>query len=268
MLMDIMLLYGALAADCLGASLVFYRRRNRQKKMKEIWGKEELMLEEEADDKIDWEPAMPDGQVTLKVLEAYTDDVGRGVARIDYDAQHALNVWAGDVLEIGEKRKIVAKCLSLYPTDESKGIVRINELIRNNAGVAVGDVVAVKKVEAPRSKWVVVAPLEDKVVAAPPEAVPPYSGESSSSSFGSVQTPEKQPESPGYKERHRDPWHREKWYTTPSGTYRASSAYEANQIHDHHARHERERQQREANAAKERARNEWADYQRRQKKKH
>ena len=31
-------------------------------------------------------------QVTLKVLEAYTRDVGRGVVSIDYDAMDALNI--------------------------------------------------------------------------------------------------------------------------------------------------------------------------------
>jgi len=99
-------------------------------------------------------------QVQLKVLEAYTRDVGRGVARIDYDAMDALDASTGDVIEIKGKRRTVAKCLPLYPSDEGRGIVRIDGLIRNNAGVAIGDVVAVKKVKAPPAEKVVVAPLE------------------------------------------------------------------------------------------------------------
>jgi transitional endoplasmic reticulum ATPase len=98
--------------------------------------------------------------VQLKVLEAYTRDVGRGVARIDYDAMDALDASTGDVIEIKGKRRTVAKCLPLYPSDEGRGIVRIDGLIRNNAGVAIGDVVAVKKVKAPPAEKVVVAPLE------------------------------------------------------------------------------------------------------------
>jgi transitional endoplasmic reticulum ATPase len=59
------------------------------------------------------------GTVSLKILEAYTRDVGRGVARIDYDALNSLNASAGDIMEIsGGKRRIVAKCLPLYPSDE------------------------------------------------------------------------------------------------------------------------------------------------------
>ncbi len=99
-------------------------------------------------------------QVQLKVLEAYTRDVGRGVARIDYDAMDALDASTGDVIEIKGKRRTVAKCLPLYPSDEGRGIVRIDGLIRNNAGVAIGDVVVVKKVKAPAAEKVVVAPLE------------------------------------------------------------------------------------------------------------
>jgi transitional endoplasmic reticulum ATPase len=99
-------------------------------------------------------------QVQLKVLEAYTRDVGRGVARIDYDAMDGLDASTGDVIEIKGKRRTVAKCLPLYPSDEGRGIVRIDGLIRNNAGVAIGDVVAVKKVKAPPAEKIVVAPLE------------------------------------------------------------------------------------------------------------
>ncbi|MDA4117940.1 MAG: CDC48 family AAA ATPase [Thaumarchaeota archaeon] len=99
-------------------------------------------------------------QVQLKVLEAYTRDVGRGVARIDYDAMDALDASTGDVIEIKGKRRTVAKCLPLYPSDEGRGIVRIDGLIRNNAGVAIGDMVVVRKVKAPPAEKVVVAPLE------------------------------------------------------------------------------------------------------------
>src|SRR5437899_9476223 len=103
---------------------------------------------------------MSQQQVQLKVLEAYTRDVGRGVARIDYDAMDALDASTGDVIEIKGERRTVAKCLPLYPSDEGRGIVRIDGLIRNNAGVAIGDVVVVKKVKAPPAEKVVVAPLE------------------------------------------------------------------------------------------------------------
>jgi hypothetical protein len=43
----------------------------------------------------------------LKILEAYSRDVGRGIARIDYDSMDLLNASTGDVIEIrgGEKAR-------------------------------------------------------------------------------------------------------------------------------------------------------------------
>ena len=73
--------------------------------------------------------------MNLKVLEAYTRDVGRGVARIDYDAMDDLDASTGDIIEIKGKRKTVAKCLPLYPSDEGREVIRIDGLIRNNANV-------------------------------------------------------------------------------------------------------------------------------------
>ena len=99
--------------------------------------------------------------IPLKVLEAYTRDVGRGVARIDYDTMDSLSASTGDVIEIkGGKRRTVAKCLPLYPSDEGKGVVRIDGLSRNNADVAIGDTVSITKVKALPAEKVIVAPLE------------------------------------------------------------------------------------------------------------
>jgi transitional endoplasmic reticulum ATPase len=44
----------------------------------------------------------------LKVLEAYTRDVGRGLARIDYDTMDSLGASTGDAIEIKGKRRTVA----------------------------------------------------------------------------------------------------------------------------------------------------------------
>jgi len=103
---------------------------------------------------------MSQSALSLKVLEAYTRDVGRGVARIDYDSMDTLSASTGDVIEIKGKRRTVAKCLPLYPSDEGKGIIRIDGLGRNNSGIAIGDTISVRKIKAVPAEKVVVAPLE------------------------------------------------------------------------------------------------------------
>src|SRR3970282_2010635 len=96
----------------------------------------------------------------IKVLEAYTRDVGRGTARIDYEAMDSLGATTGDIIEIKAKRRTVAKCLPLYPADEGKNTIRIDGLMRNNAGVGIGDTINVKKIKAVPAEKVIVSPLE------------------------------------------------------------------------------------------------------------
>ena len=120
---------------------------------------------------------MSQNALSLKVLEAYTRDVGRGVARIDYDSMDTLNASTGDVIEIKGKRRTVAKCLPLYPSDEGKGIIRIDGLGRNNSGIAIGDTISVRKIKATAAEKVVVAPLE---------AIPPIDERYLADALGSV----------------------------------------------------------------------------------
>ena len=49
---------------------------------------------------------MSENNLSLKVLEAYTRDVGRGVARIDYDSMDNLSASTGDVIEIKGKIRL------------------------------------------------------------------------------------------------------------------------------------------------------------------
>jgi len=96
----------------------------------------------------------------LKVLEAYSRDVGKGIARLDYDSADSVAAATGDVLEIKGKKRTVAKCLPLYPSDEGKGIIRIDGVTRNNLGIAIGDKVEVRKIRAVPAEKIIVAPLE------------------------------------------------------------------------------------------------------------
>jgi transitional endoplasmic reticulum ATPase len=126
-------------------------------------------------DALDWK---------LKILEGYTRDVGRGIARIDYDSMDSLNASTGDILGISadEKgksttKKTVAKCLPLYPSDEGKGIIRIDGIVRNNAGLAIGDIAHIRKIKVQPAEKVFVAPLE---------AIPPIDERYLSDSLESV----------------------------------------------------------------------------------
>ena len=115
--------------------------------------------------------------ISMKVLEAYTRDVGRGVIRIDYATMDKLKVSTGDPVLITGKRDFVAKAMPLYPSDEDKKVCRFDGLGRNNCGIAIGDKVKIKKAITLPAVNIVVTPLE---------AVPPIDGRYLSDALESV----------------------------------------------------------------------------------
>ena len=103
---------------------------------------------------------MKDDDFDFKVMEAYTRDIGRGVARIDEETRNQMSLIAGDIIEISGKQKTVAKCLALYPADENKKIIRIDGLLRNNCKAEIDSIVSIKKIKTTAAESVMVAPLE------------------------------------------------------------------------------------------------------------
>ncbi|MEM2168961.1 MAG: CDC48 family AAA ATPase [Candidatus Bathyarchaeia archaeon] len=98
--------------------------------------------------------------VTLRVAEAHSRDVGRGIARIDPKIMESLGLTPGDIIEISGKRKTVAICWPGYSEDSGKGIMRIDGYIRRNAGVSIDEKVVVRKVEAKNAEKIVLSPAE------------------------------------------------------------------------------------------------------------
>jgi transitional endoplasmic reticulum ATPase len=97
-------------------------------------------------------------EVVLRVAEARSRDVGRGIVRIDRAAMGRLGVEPGDVVEIEGKRATVAIVWPQAIEDEGTGIIRMDGLIRKNAGVSIGDTVKVRKVKIAPAKRIVLAP--------------------------------------------------------------------------------------------------------------
>ena len=99
-------------------------------------------------------------QVSLRVAEAQSRDVGRGIARIDSKISSEIGFSAGDVVEIHGKKKTVAIYWPGYQEDYGKGIIRIDGYTRNNAGAGIDEKVDIKKVAAKEAKKITIAPTE------------------------------------------------------------------------------------------------------------
>jgi len=96
----------------------------------------------------------------LKVAEAKSNDVGRGIARIDPLVTEKLGISTGDVVQIIGKKNTVAICWPGYPEDEGFGIIRIDGFTRKNAGIGIDDKVKIKKIDPKIASKVKLAPTE------------------------------------------------------------------------------------------------------------
>ncbi|MFH1954396.1 MAG: CDC48 family AAA ATPase [Pseudomonadota bacterium] len=97
--------------------------------------------------------------LTLKVAEAGSKDVGRGIVRFDPADFKKIDVEVGDVVAIEGKRETVAKVLPAYMEDRGKGLIRLDGITRDNAKAGIDEKVSVKKMEFSPAQSIVVAPL-------------------------------------------------------------------------------------------------------------
>ena len=99
------------------------------------------------------------GTLVLKVAEAGSKDVGRGIVRFDPADFKKIGVEVGDVVAIEGKRETVAKVLPAYMEDRGKGLIRLDGITRDNAKAGIDEKVSVKKTEFSPAQSIVVAPL-------------------------------------------------------------------------------------------------------------
>jgi transitional endoplasmic reticulum ATPase len=97
--------------------------------------------------------------ITLKVAEAASKDVGRGIARFDPGDFKKIGVEVGDVVAIKGKRETVAKVLPAYMEDRGKGLIRLDGITRENAGIGIDEKITVVKSDFHPAQKIVVSPL-------------------------------------------------------------------------------------------------------------
>ncbi len=97
--------------------------------------------------------------LTLKVAEAGSKDVGRGIVRLDPADFKKMGVEVGDVVAIEGKRQTVAKALPAYMEDRGKELIRLDGITRDNAKVGIDEKVSVKQTDFQPAQNIVVAPL-------------------------------------------------------------------------------------------------------------
>ena len=104
---------------------------------------------------------------SLRVKDAFKEDAGRGIVRIDPDIIQDLNLKTGDVLEISHPGSNKKTAALLYPgrkEDKGSGIIRMDTSLRRNLFASLDDLVEIRKIEAALADKVTFAGLKEAVI--------------------------------------------------------------------------------------------------------
>ncbi len=103
----------------------------------------------------------------LRVKDAFKEDAGRGIIRVDPDIYVEMNLRTGDVLEIIHPSSNKKTAALLYPgkrEDKGTNIIRMDSFLRRNLGAFLDDLVEVRKIEATLADKVIFAGLKEAVI--------------------------------------------------------------------------------------------------------
>ncbi len=96
--------------------------------------------------------------ITLRVTEAASRDVGRGLVRMDPADMSRLSARTGDVVLISGKRSTVGKLMPAQRTERGQACVYLDGLLREAVGCAVSESVTLQRVEAVNAEEVILRP--------------------------------------------------------------------------------------------------------------
>jgi len=97
--------------------------------------------------------------LSLRVAEAPSKDVGRGLVRLDPQDLEQLGVNIGDVLAISGKRPAVARAMPAYVAQRGQDLIQMDGILRANAGAGLDERVTVRRVDVQPARTVVLAPV-------------------------------------------------------------------------------------------------------------
>ncbi|MHA1489064.1 MAG: CDC48 family AAA ATPase [Promethearchaeota archaeon] len=103
----------------------------------------------------------------IRVKDAFKEDSGRGIIRIDPNIIRELNLRTGDVIEItypGMNTRTAALLYPGRPEDKGSNIIRLDRSLRRNLEVRIDDIVEIRKIDAALASKITFAGLEEAVI--------------------------------------------------------------------------------------------------------
>ena len=100
---------------------------------------------------------VPEATLKLRVTEALTKDVGRGLVRMDPEDLRKLGVEIGDVMELAGKRPTVSRAMPAYKEQRGQSRILMDGITRENAKTGLDEFVQVRRVRSRPAERVVLA---------------------------------------------------------------------------------------------------------------
>src|SRR5467141_2413778 len=103
---------------------------------------------------------MSDDDKFLRVVEAKSQDVGRGIVRIDPEVVDLLRLREGEAVIVEGRKKTGAVVARGFPEDANRGSVRLDGFQRRNAQIGLDEKVGLRPVEAKPAAKITLSPTE------------------------------------------------------------------------------------------------------------
>ncbi|MEI6285512.1 MAG: CDC48 family AAA ATPase [Bacillota bacterium] len=103
---------------------------------------------------------MKNAELTLKISEALSKDVGRNIARIDPGVFEKIGVQIGDIVEITGNRRTAARVMPAFADVRNKGLIQIDGITRENVQKGLDDKIVVTKATVVEAKEILLEPID------------------------------------------------------------------------------------------------------------
>ncbi|NVM36676.1 MAG: CDC48 family AAA ATPase [Candidatus Lokiarchaeota archaeon] len=110
----------------------------------------------------------------LRIKDAFKEDAGRGIVRLDPDIISKMDLKVGDVIRISHPfvNKITAAILSSGRIeDKGKQIIRMDPSLRRNLSASIDDLVEIKKIDANLAEDITFTGLNHSLIPREPQAL-------------------------------------------------------------------------------------------------
>ncbi|MFN7292904.1 MAG: CDC48 family AAA ATPase [Pirellula sp.] len=103
-------------------------------------------------------------KMQLRVVEAASRDVGRGLIRLDPSDMESIGVRPGDIVMITGKKSTVGKVMPAHKDSRGQSWVQIDGVIRESAGCSIDDLVVIEKTACSDARSVTIRPRKVKPI--------------------------------------------------------------------------------------------------------